>query len=260
MNYLTLGTKKIAEQYCQYKEVLVTKIKENEIGKLKMKEFLSLLWLNCKVTVKSFIEYVRIVYRYYGNTTFMKADLSLRLMYFFHNPYKMSKRFLKSRNSKDVYAYGETPLTTLDTISRECQITNQDVVYELGCGRGLTCFWLNAIKGCQVVGVEYNPAFVERAQRIVSRLHLKGITFVNSDMCDVDLKGATVCYLYGTCLDDETIKTMIAKFSRLPAGTKIVTVSFALSDYTSESWFELMHTLSVPYTWGNADVFIQVVK
>jgi SAM-dependent methyltransferase len=252
--------KKIEECYCHYKDAIVSQIKNNEIGKLEMGEFFSLLWLNCKVTVRSFIEYIRVVYRYYGNKKFLKADLSIRLMYLFNNPYKISKRFLKSRNSEDVYTYGETPLTTLEVIAKECQINENDTVYELGCGRGLVCFWLNAIKGCKVVGVEYNPAFVQRADRVVARLKLDGVKFINTDICDVNLHGATVCYLYGTCLDDKTIKKMISKFSRLPAGTRIVTVSFPLSDYTNEDWFELMHTFSVPFTWGNADVYIQIKK
>jgi hypothetical protein len=271
MNYIDFDVKKVSETYGRYRDIVVEKvedqigiltdkIKNHEIRQLTMKEFFSLLWLNMKVSAKSFVEYLRVVYRYYGNSAFRKADLSVRLMYLFHNPYKISKRFLMGRNSADVHAYGETPLTSLEMIADEAKIGPKDVVYELGSGRGLTCFWLNAVKGANVVGIEYNPAFISRAQRVVSRLNIKGVKFVEEDFCEVELKGATVCYLYGTCLDDSSIKTLIKKFSKLPKGTKIITVSFALSDYSQDTWFELMHTIEVPYTWGTAQVFFHVVK
>lgn len=256
MNYIVSEAKKAREQVIALKD----RFKQSELGKLEMKEFFSLVWLNLKVTINSFVEYIKVVTRYYGNIAFMKADMSVRLMYLFHNPYRMSKRFLKQQGNKDIYAYGETPLTALETIADVCKIGPEDRIYELGSGRGLVCFWLNAMKGCKVVGIEYNPGFVERAQRIVNKLDIHGITFINRDFSHVDFSDATICYLYGTCLDDHTIKHLVGKFAKLTPGTKIITVSFALSDYDDKRAFELLNKISVPFTWGNAAVYIQAVK
>jgi SAM-dependent methyltransferase len=222
------------------------------------KEWMELLWINFVVLMRNLIEFFKVALRYYSNSNFLKTDLALRLMYLFHNPFSISKRFLMDRGEKDVYAYGETPLTTLERIARECHLSSKDVVYELGAGRGRTCFWLRAFIGCRVVGVEYIPEFVERANRIKTKLGLKGVEFCLQDMIDTDFRGATVIYLYGTCLEDNFIRKLAAKLARLPAGTKIITVSYPLTDYAERPLFEVMKRFPAAFTWGEADVYLQV--
>ena len=224
------------------------------------REFFSLLKLNILVSLRNMAEFMRVACRYYSSWTFFKEDLSLRLMYLFHNPFSISRRFLQKRGEPDVYAYGETPLTSLEKIAKEAQITSKDCVYELGAGRGATCFWLHQFIGCSVVGIEYVPEFVERAERIRRRLKVKGIEFRLADMLKTDFKGATVCYLYGTCLDEHAIKLLIQKFKKLPVGTKIITVSYPLTDYTADPCFHIMKRFSVPFTWGSADVYLHVIE
>ena len=226
---------------------------------MSVNEFFKLLWLNLVVFVKNTIEFFKVAFRYYGSFSFLKSDLALRLMYFFNNPYKISKRFLMNRGVKDVYAYGETPLTSLEVIAKECGLSSHDCVFELGCGRGRTCFWLQSFIGCSVVGIEYIPEFVDRANMVKDYLGINDVEFRLGDMTKANLNGATVCYLYGSCLDDKTIRQMADNFARLPAGTKIITVSYPLSDYSESEAFSVMKRFTVPFTWGDADVFLQVV-
>jgi Methyltransferase domain len=233
---------------------------DNSKQKITFKEFFTLLWINFTVSIRNFIEFIKVAFRYYGSWIYFKEDISLRLMYLFHSPYSISKRFLLKRGENDIYAYGETPLTSLEIIAKEVEIGAHDCVYELGAGRGYTCFWLNSFTGCSVVGIEYVPEFVERANCIKNRLKIKGVQFRLADMLKCDFTGATVCYLYGTCLDENSIKILIKKFKELPRGTKIVTVSYPLTDYSSSSCFLLMKHFTVPFTWGEADLFLHVIK
>lgn len=232
----------------------------NDLKKLSMREFLSLLGLNFIVQLRNLIEFFKVAFKYYSNFQFLKADFSLRLMYLFHNPFSISKRFLIAKGENNIYAYGETPLTTLEKIAKECGITKNDCVFELGCGRGRTCFWLNSFIGCKVIGIEMVPDFVERAERITKKLGINNIKFQLADMCTVDLQGATVCYLYGTCLEEETIQTLIEKFAKLPVGTKIITVSYPLTDYAVDSSFEVMKCFTGTFTWGETEIYLNVVK
>ena len=136
------------------------------------------------------------------------------------------------RGDKDIYTYGETPLTTLETIAKECRLTGKaDVVFELGCGRARTCFWLHEFVECHVVGVEQIPEFVTRANHVAVKFGVQGVEFRNEDMLQTDLTGATVLYLYGTCLEKTFIEKLIKKFEKLPSGTKIITISFALEEF-----------------------------
>lgn len=216
---------------------------------------IDLFWTKFVVSIKNLIEELKIVTLYYGNYRFLRADLALHRSYFFKNPFRISKQFLKNRGEREIYAYGETPLTTLDLIARRCGITDRDRVIELGCGRGRTCFWLNLILHCQVKGVDFIPEFIEKAEKIKEKLKLEGIEFQCLDIVDVDLQWATVLYLYGTCLEDETIRELIRK---IPAGIKVITVSYPLSDYSPH--FKLLDTFTAPFTWGSTEVYLQEKK
>lgn len=253
-------THKLEKRMFSYGETMRRKLTDNELAKIGIREFFSLLWTNVVVSTRNMFEFFKVAIHYYWNVSFFKADIALRLMYLFHNPFTISKRFLMARGEKNVYAYGETPLTSLELIACEAQIEPRDTVYELGSGRGRNCFWLNSFKGCSVVGIEFIPEFVQRANKIKDRLKIKGIEFRLGDMCEADFSGGTVFYLYGTCLDDASIKKLVKKFSLLPAGTKIITVSYSLLDYTDKPFFEVMKRFTVPFNWGEADVFIHVVK
>ncbi len=147
-------------------------------------------------------EYLSSVYHYYGNTEFRKIDLALVFNYLLDNPYRSSRNFALLKGEENIHTYGETPLTTLETIVKRSGINQTDVVYELGCGRGRSCFWLHCFVKCKVRGIEYNPDFTGKAQRLVKKFDLKNIDFYCEDLLLSDYSSATKVYLYGTCLDD----------------------------------------------------------
>jgi len=225
-------------------------------------EFFELLTIRLVVFLRNGIEFFKVVVRYYRYSSFFKADILLRLHYLFRNPFAISKRFLMLKGEQDIYAYGETPLTTLAMIAKRSGITPNDCVYELGCGRGRGCFWLGTVVGCSVVGIEYIPEFIQKADRIKSILKLDRMEFRRQDFMDADcsFKDASILYLYGTCLEDKAIQKLIKKFKTLPVGTKIITVSYPLSDYDPRSRFEVIDQFSVPFTWGEGDVFVHILR
>lgn len=231
-----------------------------KMGWETIKEYGTLLGINLAVKWRNFVEYLKVLYRYYRKIPYAKVDGSLMLMYLFDNPFSISKRYFVYRSNSNEFIYGETPLTTFENIAREARITSQDTVYELGCGRGRLCFWLRSFIGCKVVGVELVPDFMLRAKRIQRKLELNGIDFRTEDFLKTDLKNATVIYLYGTCLEDDTIKKLINRFKDLPKGTRIITVSYALSEYTDEPLFEIMKRFPAQFTWGEGDIYIQIKK
>lgn len=223
-------------------------------------EWIKLLLLNLMITLYQFWEYLRVIVKYYSHGSFFKVDTYLLFSYLFDNPFKISKRFLRKKGDRDIYTYGETPLTTLDLIARRCGISAKDHVFELGCGRGRTCFWLNQLIGCRVVGIDYVPEFIDRAIKVKEKFHLEMVEFRLEDILSTDLTGATVIYLYGTCLSDELVLQLINHFMRLPKGTKIITVSYSFADYYPKGPFEVVDHFVVPFTWGRGDVYVQRIK
>lgn len=206
------------------------------------------------------MEYLQSVWRYYGHRSFRNVDLALVVNYFGANPYYIARCFAELQGDKDLYTYGETPLTVLEEISRRCGVTAADTVFELGCGRGRACFWLRTVLGCQrVIGVDNNPYFISMAQRIVRKFAIQDLEFRCEDMLHADLSGATVVYLYGSSFDADFVERLAAKIGKLPKGTKVITVSYPLGDYVKKPLFEKMDAFQTRFTWGEATVYYQQV-
>lgn len=216
---------------------------------------LKLIFFNLKTTFFRLFEWGKVVALYYvRNRSFLWIDGLLAMHYLLKNPHHISRDFHKKRGEKNIYVYGETPLTTLDHIAKECRILSKDVFYELGCGSGRTCLWLHKFVQCRVVGIEYLPEFVKKAERIKRWMHLSKVNFLLEDMLTADLQQATVIYLYGTCLEDEIIKQLVSRFHELGSGTKIITVSYPLPEYSIH--FKLIKEFSGRFPWGKATIFL----
>lgn len=226
----------------------------------KIREGVSLLLLLLQVQSIHFFEYLKVIFFYYRNFSFLKIDLNLIFLYLFKNPFRISKFFLLEKKQKDIYTYGETPLTTLEHIAKKCQISKEDTVFELGTGRGRACFWLQQFIQCKVIGIEYVPEFIANAEAIKKRYHLERVEFRQEDMLKADVTGATVIYLYGSCLEDKQIEQLIENLSCLPQGTKIISVSYPLTDYTLKPLFEIMNCFEAKFPWGTAEVYLQYRK
>lgn len=218
------------------------------------------LWTALKVAVINLSEYIQVIFRYYRSLSFAKVDIALLSSYLFSSPFRISKKFLLERGERDVYTYGETPLTTMEKIASECGITAQDVVIELGCGRGRGCFWLGQFIGCTVIGIDYVPAFIDKAAAVKKRFHVQHVYFRLEDIFHADLKGGTVIYLYGTCLLSDQISLLIERLDKLPADVKIITVSYALTEIYPKAPFRIVKQFRAEFTWGKTDVYLQVIE
>lgn len=228
--------------------------------KTSSKEFLNLLYLNFKVKLRNLRDYSQVISKYYSKAAFRNIDMQLLLSYLGDNPFLISQRFLIKKGEKDVYTYGETPLTTLEYVANQCRIKSSDVVIEMGCGRGRTCFWLNKFIGCSVIGVDFVPEFIERANNIKEKCQVTGVEFRLEDIIKTDLTGVTVVYIYGICYSDAFIEQLIDRLETLPYGAKVITVSYSLLEYKPTTPFEILKRFPARFTWGEADVYLQVKK
>lgn len=207
------------------------------------------------VKARQFKEELKVRRLFYKNEAFSLCDQALCRYYLVQNPYKICSSFLKQKGEKEVHLYGETPLTTLEKIAKECDLGGEDYVIELGSGIGRGVFFLSSCFGCFVHGIEWIPHFVNQANQVKEKYGCQKVLFSCEDMLKSDLTKASVIYLYGTCLKDEAILTLLSSFKKLKKGTKVITVSYPLSDYTDA--FVLKKKFSAPYPWGEAEIFIQ---
>lgn len=183
---------------------------------------------------------------YLKNPYLLCAQFLNFVFYIFRSPYRMI--------DKVTNPYGETPYFTLDKIAKKFGILSSDRVLDLGCGRGLgVIFWNQHIKA-EAFGVDNYQLFIKRANCVKKILCLDRIHYKLDDFFEYPLKDISVIYLYGTCLSDDAIAKMIERFVQLDSNTKIITVSYPLSDFSSK--FNTEKQIIGVFPWGTSPIFL----
>ncbi|CAM2010757.1 methyltransferase domain-containing protein [Acanthopleuribacter pedis] len=196
--------------------------------------------------------------RYYTRPRFALADLLLAWLYLPHNAYRVSRTFLEQRGEADVFRYGETPLRILAHIVKRCDLQPGHRFFELGCGRGRTCFWLHLVAGLTTFGIDYVPTFVHKAEWLKTRLlgDRQGLRFVLADVRDVDFTTADAVYLYGTGFDEGLIGDLITAMADLHRDAWVITASYPLTDWPECTFLQLVDQIEVDYTWGRTHLYL----
>ncbi len=217
--------------------------------------FSSVYWF-FRTRLLQFIEESRVFLLFWKKKEFRKIDIALKKSYFFHNPYRMARKFLED-HQKQWQPYGETHLTTFFKIAKRAKISASDVVIEMGCGRGRGVFFLEAFFGCRVIGVDMVNEFISKATRIKEQYKKENVLFFCGDMMTFDLSKASLLYIYGTCLSDLEIHKIIGRILSSPNPMKIITVSYPLQEYSSSDNFSIVDHFEASYPWGKTDIYIQ---
>ena len=217
-----------------------------------MKNFFSTLYFAYRSRLFATKEFFRVAWRYWRDKEYARIDISLLRSYFWKSPYRIARE-------RSGVPYGETPLSTLGSIAKECEITVRDSVLELGAGRGRGLFWLAHFIGCPVRGVEIIPEFVSRARAIQEKFKIPHVTISCADMLEADFAGSNYIYLFGSNLEDDDLVHLTEKMETLAAGTKIITISFPLSEYGKKEKFHLIKSFEVEFPWGKSDCFLQEI-
>ena len=158
-----------------------------------------------KVKIYFFIEWIKNL-KYYLNLKFLAFDLCFCFIYFFINPFKTSRKFLTKKLSKKTHDYGETPVSEMQKIVKECFLSSTDTLLELGAGRGKLCFWLHYFVKCKIIALEQIPIFVKIGNFFIKAFKIKNFEFLCMDMFDFNIKGYSAIYLYGTTLSDKKME------------------------------------------------------
>ncbi len=190
---------------------------------------------------------------------FIPYERAFNRAYRFYNPFSICKEFLRQKGVEQIDAYGETPLPIFAQIADEFSLSSNDTIAELGCGRGRGVFFLSYLLGSQVIGMDWVPFFIQKAQKVAASVSPQlPVCFCCAPMDAVDFAKITAIYLYGTCLKNEEILRLIKAFKSAPASVKIITVSYPMSDYSSD--FYTVKQFTALFPWGEADIYLNKKK
>lgn len=215
---------------------------------------LKLIPLGFWVRFQNLWESIQVLFYY---PKFRRFYLGFLGSYLCTNPYRVANSFSQGRGEDDIYTYGETPIRTLAKICQVAEISSGDTVYELGAGRALSCFWLHYIIGAKVIGIEYNPFFIDKARALARRFNVQGVHFVEGDIFQQDYSLASIVYFYGTCTQDPELRILADRLSTMPKGSTLITVSFPIIHYQKKKTFQVWKVFHAEFTWGQAQVFCQ---
>jgi predicted RNA methylase len=134
--------------------------------------------------------------------------------------------------------FAPTPPPTVDAMLQLARVAPGDVVYDLGSGDGRIPMLAAQKYGATGVGLELDPALVERARTVAREGQTEDrVTFVEADFFTADLSRATVVTL---ALSPDVNARLGAKLRReLRAGARVVSYQFGIDGWTPDETRQL---------------------
>jgi predicted RNA methylase len=106
----------------------------------------------------------------------------------------------------------------------------RDVVYDLGSGDGRIPILAAQKYGARGVGIELDPRLVDMSLQVARDVQLTDkVTFIEADLFDADISGATVVTLYLSASVNAKLESKLRR--DLPPGTRIVSHQFPLGTW-----------------------------
>jgi SAM-dependent methyltransferase len=123
-----------------------------------------------------------------------------------------------------------TPEHMLDVLLKTARVSNDDLVYDLGCGDGRIVIAAAARCGARGVGVDIDP---NRIAEATANARCAGVTdrttFVEADLFEIDLSDATVVTVY--LLPALNLRLRPKLLTELRTGARLVSHGFDMGDW-----------------------------
>jgi len=141
----------------------------------------------------------------------------------------------------------ETPDYAVDAMLELAQVTQADVVYDLGSGDGRIVIAAARDRGASAVGIESDPELVELS-RVNAREAGVGdrVLFVEADLFDSDFHEATVVALYLLPKVNRKLRPLLEQ--QLAPGTRVVSHRFEIPGWTPSKRIKVGGRVLLLYT------------
>ncbi len=117
-------------------------------------------------------------------------------------------------------------------------VSPNDVVYDLGCGDGRLLFAALDKGAGKVVGIDIDPERIRVCKEAAEKRGFNGrATFIESDVMQADLSGATVVFCYLLTTASAALKPKFEK--ELKPGTRVVMESFPVPGWKPQKTHEI---------------------
>jgi SAM-dependent methyltransferase len=142
-----------------------------------------------------------------------------------------------SRRPKINAPFITTADPVIDKMIEIGEITDQDLVYDLGCGDGRIVIGAAVQRGCRGIGIDIDPVRVAEAKENAKRQRVEHlITIEEHDVFKVDLAKADVIVAY---LLPWMLRDLKPSFDKCEAGTRIITHDFEIEGVEADKKVEV---------------------
>jgi Histone methylation protein DOT1 len=144
----------------------------------------------------------------------------------------------------EMVCYQPTPARHIFDLIAHTQLTERDVLIDLGSGLGHVPLLSSICTGARSIGIEIEAAYVNCARQSAYELNLNNVTFIEQDARETDLSSGTVFYLYTPFLG--TILRAVMDLLRREAVSReirICTFGPCTPTVGEERWLEPIETL-----------------
>ena len=117
-------------------------------------------------------------------------------------------------------------------------VSATDVVYDLGCGDGRLVFAALEKGASKATGIDIDPVRIAACNEEAKRRGLDGrVNFIEADVLEADLTGATVIFCYLLTSASAALKPKFEK--ELKPGTRVVMESFPVPGWKPVRTYEI---------------------
>ncbi|NII73614.1 hypothetical protein FHW84_002186 [Dyella sp. SG562] len=133
--------------------------------------------------------------------------------------------------------YQPTPARHIFELIRRAELSEHDMVMDLGAGLGIVPMLVAMTTAARAIGVEREQAYVDAAQRCAQNLGVGRVAFECGDAREADFSKATLFYLY-TPFTGEVMRSVLGAIRREAAHRPVRVASFGpcTKVIAAESW------------------------
>ena len=129
--------------------------------------------------------------------------------------------------------YVPTPPEVVAEMLRMADVTQDDVLYDLGCGDGRIVITAAKELGCRGVGIDIDMTRIQESRVNASNAGVANkVEFLHMDLFEADISQASVVTLY--LLSRVNLKLRPKLFLELKPGTRVVSHDFSMGDWEPE--------------------------
>jgi len=123
-----------------------------------------------------------------------------------------------------------TPQEVVDRMLELAQVSQQDLLYDLGSGDGRIVITAAKRYGAKAVGFEIDPALVRRSRRNIKEAGVEHLAEIREqDVRNADLSPATVVTMY--LYPGANLRLRAAIMGQLKPGSRVVSHDFSMGDW-----------------------------